>query len=134
MVNRERGLAFQVVDYEGMREGIGQLLKEIMRIKAEGDYEAIRDLVTEYGTRFNPHWRDQIVRRARAAGLTSNTAFVFPRLGLDMDEAGRIVDVTITYPRDFAVQMLRFSNLSEEWFGPPAYLEWNPLVEEGGIY
>ena len=46
-----------------MREGVGQLLAELMRIKAEGDYTAIKTLVDTYGVRFDPKLRDQVVAR-----------------------------------------------------------------------
>ena len=31
-----------------MREGVGMLLAELMRIKAEGDYDAIKQLIDQY--------------------------------------------------------------------------------------
>src|SRR6185369_14615529 len=39
----------RVTDYQKMRQGVGQLLAELMRIKAEGDYDAIKSLVDTYG-------------------------------------------------------------------------------------
>ena len=53
-----------------MREGAGMLLKELMRIKAEGDYAAIKALVDQYGVRFDPKVRDQVVA-ARNKALSS---------------------------------------------------------------
>ena len=44
----------RVTDYPKMREGVGQLLAELMRIKAEGDYAAIKALVDKYGVHFDP--------------------------------------------------------------------------------
>ena len=43
-----------IKDYQKMREGVGMLLSELMRIKAEGDYAAIKALVDKYGVRFDP--------------------------------------------------------------------------------
>src|SRR6185312_13758140 len=43
-----------VKDYKKMREGVGMLLAELMRIKAEGDYDAIKALIEKYGVRFDP--------------------------------------------------------------------------------
>ena len=37
-----------------MKEGVGMLLAELMRIKAEGDYDAIKALVDKYGVHFDP--------------------------------------------------------------------------------
>ena len=39
------------------------LLTELMRIKAEGDYAAIKALVDKYGVHFDPKLRDQVVAR-----------------------------------------------------------------------
>ena len=46
-----------------MKEGVGMLLSELMRIKAEGDYDAIKALVDKYGVHFDPKLRDQVVSR-----------------------------------------------------------------------
>ena len=41
-------------DFDKMRQGVGMLLAELMRIKAEGDYAAIKALVDKYGDAFRP--------------------------------------------------------------------------------
>ena len=46
-----------------MKEGVGMLLSELMRIKAEGDYAAIKALVDKYGVHFDPKLRDQVMSR-----------------------------------------------------------------------
>ena len=40
-----------------------------MRIKAEGDYDAIKTLVDTYGVHFDPKLRDQVVARYKALNL-----------------------------------------------------------------
>ena len=54
----------RVTDYKKMREGVGMLLAELMRIKAEGDYDAIKALIDKYGVHFDPacatKWRRAI--------------------------------------------------------------------------
>jgi len=52
-----------VVDYEKMRKGVGMLLSELMRIKGEGDYAAIKALVDQYGVHFDTNLRDEVVAR-----------------------------------------------------------------------
>ncbi|MFQ6618743.1 MAG: peptidase M49, partial [Fidelibacterota bacterium] len=71
--------------------------------------EAGRRLVTRYGIKFNTRWRDQVVKRAREAGLYDYTACIFPRLAPVLDNKGEIVDIEISYPEDFTVQMLEYS-------------------------
>lgn len=99
---------FKVVDTSLMRRGISDLLAEIMRIKAEGDYEAAHKLITTYGISFDKELRDEVVQRAREANIPSYSACVMPELVPVVDE-GTIIDVSIKYPTDFATQMLRYS-------------------------
>ena len=56
-----------------MREGVGQLLAELMRIKGEGDYAAIKALVDTYGVHFDPAVRDQVIASLRGAGYARPT-------------------------------------------------------------
>ena len=70
----------RVKDYQKMREGVGQLLAELMRIKAEGDYAAIKTLVDTYGVRFDPKLRDQVVARYKKLNLPSYWAGVNAKL------------------------------------------------------
>ena len=59
----------RVKDYAKMRKGVGMLLAELMRIKAEGDYAAIKALVDKYGSHFDPALRDQVRGRFEKLGL-----------------------------------------------------------------
>lgn len=111
VVEKDGKIYFWVNDIEKMRRGVGELLAELMRIKAEGDYPAIKRLVNEYGLKFNPTWRDQITQRARRINLPKYYAFVMPELEL-VKENDKIVDVKIIYPKDFAKQQLKFSGIA----------------------
>jgi dipeptidyl-peptidase III len=104
------GRTFYVLEnVEAFREGAGRLLAEVQRIKSEGDYASARALVDTYGTHFEPGLRDEIVARVDRLNLPSYTGFVQPRLDIVADAAGRIHDVTITYPQDLERQMLEYS-------------------------
>ena len=63
-----------------MRQGVGMLLAELMRIKAEGDYAAIKALVDTYGVHFDPALRDQVVARFKTLNLPAYWAGVNPEL------------------------------------------------------
>src|SRR5207342_3439328 len=105
---RERdGKTFYVmVDPKAFQEGVGRLLAEVQRIKSEGDYEAARKLFETYGVHFDPKLRDEVVSRVDALNLPSYSGFVMPRLEAVKSPSGEITDVTISYPQDFARQML----------------------------
>ncbi len=98
-----------MTDPQAFHEGVGRLLREVQRIKSEGDYPAARSLFETYGVHFDPKLRDEVVARVDGLNLPSYTAFVMPRLEAVVDEAGHISDVAISYPRDLAVQMLEYA-------------------------
>jgi dipeptidyl-peptidase-3 len=100
---------YVMTDAAAFRTGVGRLLAEVMRIKAEGDYDAARALVETYGVHFDPALRDEVVARVDRLKLPSYTGFVMPTLTAIRNDAGEIVDVEISYPLDLAQQMLEYS-------------------------
>ena len=109
-VRQRDGKTFYVMtDTAAFREGVARLLAEVQRIKGEGDYPAARALFDTYGVHFDPALRDEIVARVDALQLPSYTAFVMPKLSLVTNEAGEVIDVTISYPGDFEAQMLEYA-------------------------
>jgi dipeptidyl-peptidase-3 len=99
---------YVMVDAAAFREGVGRLLAEVQRIKAEGDYAAARALFETYGIHFDPKLRDEVVSRVEKLNMPSYTGFVQPRLEPVLS-GGRITDVKITYPMDLTKQMLEYS-------------------------
>jgi dipeptidyl-peptidase-3 len=100
---------FVMVDIAAFREGVGRLLGEVQRIKAEGDYAGAKALIETYGVHFDPALRDEVVRRVDALQLPSYSAFVMPRLEPVHDAHGHIVDIAISYPCDLEAQMLEYA-------------------------
>ncbi len=92
-VEERGGKTFLVVrDPEAWRKAAGELLGELMRIKAYGDKPALEALVHKYGTRIDPKWRDEIVARLGALGLPSSIATVPPTLTPVMNASNEVVD------------------------------------------
>jgi len=100
---------FVMVDAKQFQEGVGRLLAEVQRIKAEGDYAAAVKLFETYGVHFDSRLRDEVVARVDRLKMPSYTGFVQPRLEAIKSADGAISDVTITYPMDLTTQMLEFS-------------------------
>jgi dipeptidyl-peptidase-3 len=100
---------YVVVDVDAFREGVGRLLADVQRIKAEGDYEAAKTLFETYGVHFDPALRDEVVARVDRLQMPSYTGFVQPRLEAVRDAGGEITDVRISYPLDLQTQMLEYS-------------------------
>ena len=98
-----------VKDYKKMREGVGMLLAELMRIKAEGDYAAIKALMDKYGVRFDPKLRDQVMARYKALNLPTYFVGINPDLNATLDAKGDVTKATITYPRDYVQQQMTYS-------------------------
>lgn len=112
-VRKRDGKTYYVMtDAKAFQQGVGVLLAEVQRIKAEGDYAAALTLTETYGVHFDPALRDEVVARVDALRLPSYSAFVMPRLSAVHGEAGDIRDVEVSYPCDLEAQMLEYSALA----------------------
>jgi dipeptidyl-peptidase-3 len=101
-----------VKDYKKMREGVGMLLAELMRIKAEGDYDAIKALMDKYGVHFDPKLRDQVMERYKKLNIPTYFAGINADLTAQFDGAGNVTKVDINYSRDYMKQQLSYSAMS----------------------
>jgi len=101
---------YVMVDAAAFHDGVGRMLGEIQRIKAQADYSAAAALFEVHGTHFEPALRDEVLARTDALDLPAYTGFVQPELEPVRDAAGAITDVRITYPCDFGAQMLRYAD------------------------
>lgn len=95
------------------REAVGELLSEIMRIKAESDYDVARQMVHDYGIYFNITWRDEMVARykkiQKEETIVKHYGFSMPLLLPVKDKEGNIVDVRVNYVKDFEKEQLYYS-------------------------
>ena len=104
------GKTFVVVhDYARLRQLFARLLAEVQRIKSEGDFEAGRKLVEDYGVRVDPALHEEVLARYKKLNLAPYKGFVNPRMTLVKDDAGAVVDVSLDYTEGYAEQMLRYS-------------------------
>ncbi|HUI40430.1 MAG TPA: peptidase M49 [Terriglobia bacterium] len=113
-VERDGKTYLVITNYQKMREGVGMLLAELMRIKAEGDYEAAKALITQYGIHFNTAWRDQVIARYKTLDLPTYWVGINPDLELHKGANGTPDTVTIGYPRDAVKQQLRYTEIAGE--------------------
>jgi dipeptidyl-peptidase-3 len=103
----------EVTDFQKARDGVGKLLAEIMRIKAEGDYEAIKALIDKYGVHFDPKLRDEVVARFQKLNLPTYWTGIHPDLAALRDAAGNVTSVSMSYPRDIRRQRLAWASMYE---------------------
>ena len=99
----------RINDYGKLRSLFGQLLREIQRIKSEGDYEAARDLVERYAVKLDPVLHREILERYQALHLSPYKGFINPVYTPVRNNQGHITDVTVSYGEAYDAQMLRYS-------------------------
>ena len=90
-VSKEGKTYFKVNDYEKLRVLFGELLKEIQRIKSEGDYEAGKALVETYGVKVNQEIHREVLERNSQFKSAPYSGFINPVLVPVEDEKGEIV-------------------------------------------
>ncbi len=109
LVQREGKTYLQITDYERLRQAVGELLREIQRIKSEGDLYAAQQLVEQYAIQVDATLHAEILQRYEKLNLAPYKGFINPVLHPVMDDAGQLTDATIAYGEDYDTQMLRYS-------------------------
>ena len=106
---KQNGKTYVVVnDFEKLRGLFGRMLREVQRIKSEGDYEAGAALVERYGVTVDPVLHEEVRARYYALRIEPYGGFVNPEYEL-VERDGKVVDVKISYPADYVEQMLGYS-------------------------
>ena len=104
------GKTYTVVhDYQLLRNAFAQLLAEIQRIKSEGDYETAKLMVERYGVKVNSELHDEVLKRYAKLNIAPYKGFLNPKMILETDENGNVVDVKLDYSESYEQQMLRYS-------------------------
>ena len=99
---------FKINDFEALRHLFGELLKEVQRIKSEGDYEAGKSLVENYGVKIDYALHKEVRERYAKLNLAPYSGFINP-VYKAIEKNGGIVDIQISYPDNYAEQMLYYS-------------------------
>lgn len=109
IVKKKGKTYIKINDYKRLRELFGELLKEIQRIKSEGDYEAGRDMVEKYAVKVDPKLHKEVLDRYSKLDIAPYKGFVNPVYRPIMNANGEIIDIKIDYTEDYPTQMLRYS-------------------------
>ena len=99
---------FIVNDHQALRNLFGLLLKEVQRIKSEGDYEACKTLIERYGVQIDPILHQEVLERFKKLDIAPFGGFVNPIL-VPVIENSVVVDVKIEYPESYSGQMIEYS-------------------------
>jgi dipeptidyl-peptidase-3 len=108
-ISRDGKTYFKINDYDKLRELFGQLLREIQRIKSEGDYEAARNLVETYGVKVDQALLKEVHERHEKLNIAPYQGFIQAHL-VPIMKGDEITDVKVEYPTDFVAQMLEYGD------------------------
>ncbi len=109
-VGQHDGKTYMTVnDYDALRNEIARLLAEVQRIKSEGDYDAAKHLVEEYGINIDPDMHREMRTRYAKLNIAPYKGFVNPWLKPVCDGQGRLIDVEADCTETYTQQMLRYS-------------------------
>jgi dipeptidyl-peptidase-3 len=104
-VKRDGKTYVKINDYDKLRTLFGQLLKEIQRIKSEGDYKAATALVETYGVKVDQELLKEVKDRFNKLNVAAYKGFIQPKLVPVMD-GDKIKDVKVEYPTNFLENQL----------------------------
>ena len=106
----ENGKTYFVInDYTRLRSLFGELLREVQRIKSEGDYEAGKNLIEKYGVKVDKELHAEILKRNEKFNTAPYSGFINPELVPVLNDSNEIIDIKIIQPKDFATQMLDYA-------------------------
>ena len=91
-----------------MRELFGELLREVQRIKSQGDYAAAKAIFEDYGIQVDPAIHQEVLDRSAKLNIPPYGGFINPKL-IPVEENGEITDIKVEYPDDFTEQMLDYA-------------------------
>lgn len=107
-IKRDGKTYIQINDYTKLRELFGELLREIQRIKSQGDFTAGQALIENYGVKVDQQLHKEVKERFAKLNVAPYKGFIQPRL-LPIVKDGKIIDVKIEYPASFSEQMLEYA-------------------------
>ncbi len=108
-VTKDGKTYFVINDYDQLRVLFGDLLREIQRIKSEGDFEAGKALVENYGVIVDQDIHKEVLERNSKFKSAAYSGFINPVLVPLTNENGEIIDITVIQPESFAIQMLEYA-------------------------
>ncbi len=106
-VKKEGKTYVRINDYKKLRELFGQLLREIQRIKSEGDFNGGKNLVETYGVKVDAALHNEVLQRYKKLNVKPYRGFIQPKLIPVMD-GEKITDVKVEYPQSFFRQMIEY--------------------------
>lgn len=104
-IKRDGKTYVRVNDYAKLRGLFGELLREIQRIKSEGDFAAATALVEGYGVKVDQELLKEVKERFVKLNVAPYKGFIQPQLVPVMD-GEKVSDVKVVYPDNFLQNQL----------------------------
>jgi dipeptidyl-peptidase-3 len=98
----------KINDYKKLQTLFGELLKEIQRIKSEGDFEGGKNIIENFGVKVDASIHNELLDRYAKLNLAPYTGFVNPKLVPILDGKGEITDIKVEYTDDYLGQMMDY--------------------------
>ncbi len=108
-VTRNGKTYFNITDYAKLHDLFGQLLRETQRIKSEGDYNAAKNLVENYGVKVDQAIHKEVLARNAKYDEAPYRGFVNPYITPVKNTSGKVTDYVLKYPKTFSEQMLQYA-------------------------
>lgn len=106
--NKNGKTYYKINDYNKLRTLFGELLKEIQRIKSEGDYAAGKHLVETYGMKVDQKIHKEVLDRVKPLNIAPYSGFVNPIYTAVTNDKGEITDIKMENKQTFVEQMLYY--------------------------
>ena len=108
-IKKDNKTYYVINNYKKLRVLFGDLLREIQRIKSEGDHEAGKNLIENYGVKIDQELHKEVLERNSKFTSAPYSGFINPELVPVKDNAGNIIDIKVQQPKSFSSQMLSYS-------------------------
>jgi len=107
-VTKDGKTYFKINDYNKLRTLFGELLKEIQRIKSEGDYKSASELIETYAVKADQDLVKEVKARFEKLNVAPYKGFIQAKLVPVMD-GDKITDVKVEPQTDFVKQMMEYA-------------------------
>ena len=107
-IARDGKTYFIINDYPALRALYAELLKEIQRIKSEGDYQAGKKLIETYAVNIDSQLHKEVLERYASLNLKPYKGFINPDIVPVTDKKGNVTDYKIVYNDNYLKQMLEY--------------------------
>lgn len=97
----------KINDYQKLRILFGELLKEIQRIKSEGDYIAGKELIEKYAVKVDINLHKEVLDRFSKLNIAPYGGFINPTIEA-IEVNAEIIDIQLFNEENYTTQMLKY--------------------------